>query len=64
MLIIAIVMISGIIWYKNGQKTTEKNQETIIEIQSGTNTTNILALLKENNIIKNDFIAKISISGK
>ena len=62
MLLIVIAIISGIIWYKNGQKTTGKNQETIIEIQSGTSTTNILSLLQENKVIKNDFVAKIYMS--
>ena len=60
-LIIVIGAISGILWYTGGQKSTGINKETIIEIPSGTSTTEILNNLEQNKVIKNKTVAKIYI---
>jgi len=59
--VIAIVTISGIIWYTSGLKPVKKeNAETkIVEIQEGTRTEEILGLLKKEDIIKNKLVTAI-----
>lgn len=63
-LLLIITVISSILWYKEGQKAPNNtsNEGIIVEIESGTSTTNILAMLKEKNVIKNDMVAKIYIT--
>lgn len=62
-LLIVIIIISSIIWYnlelKRPNKNISENREAIVEIKAGTSTTNILSLLKQNNVIKNELAAKI-----
>ena len=62
-LLILIAIISSIIWYNMGLKSPKKvsseNTQTIIEIKSGTSTTNILSMLKQNNVIRSELVAKI-----
>ena len=62
LLIIAVTTVA--LWYKLGQNAPNNtsNQEIIIEIESGSNTTNILSKLKEKNVIKNDLVAKIYVA--
>lgn len=68
LLIVAIICVTmlvtvvvSIIWYKLEIKSPDGNEaaDITIEIESGTSTSNILKLLKEKNIIKNEFAAKI-----
>lgn len=65
-LLILIIIISTIIWYNLGLKAPQENiqqsEELVVEIKSGTSTTNILSLLKENNVIKNELAAKIYVT--
>lgn len=62
-LLILIAIISLLIWYniaiKQPNKNTAENIEAVVEIKSGTSTTNILSLLKQNQAIKSEFAAKI-----
>lgn len=63
---ILLMVVISIIWYQTQLKAPfDKNvNEDIaltVEIKSGTSTVDILKLLKEKNIIKNDFVAKIYI---
>lgn len=62
-LLILVVIISSIIWYnlglKHPKRKTAENVETVVEIEPGTSTTNILSLLKQNNVIKSELVAKI-----
>ena len=60
--IIIILCVSVVIWYNLQTKavTKEQNYKTI-EIETGTSTTNIVALLKENNLIKNELATKVYI---
>lgn len=62
-LLMVIIVISSIIWYQLGlkqpNKNTTENKEAIVEIKAGTSTTNILNLLKQNQVIKNELAAKI-----
>ena len=53
-LIIVCTVIGVTLWYKEGQKapSNTSNQEKIVEIQSGTSTTNIYVQLKEENVIQ------------
>ncbi len=61
--IILIGIISVFTWYKIGTQApkNENNNETIVEIKSGTSTVEILKQLKNNNIIRNELVAKIYI---
>lgn len=63
--IIVLLILIFIVWYKlqiNAvNKNVQDNNEIIINIESGTSTSNILKKLKENKVIKNDFVAKIYI---
>ena len=61
--VILVVIATGIIWY-NSQIEAPKgnNNDIIIEIENGTSTTNILKLLKEKNIIKNELASKLYIN--
>ena len=60
--IIIILCISSVLWYNNQLKAVnnEENYKTI-EIEEGISTTNIIILLKENGLIKNEFATKIYI---
>lgn len=62
-LVILIIIISSIIWYNMGLKqpktVASENAQTVVEIKSGTSTTNILSLLKQNNVIRSELVAKI-----
>ena len=62
-LIILIGIISFLAWYKIGTKApkNENNKETVIEIKSGTSTVEIVKMLKSNNIIRNELVAKMYI---
>ena len=63
LLLIILIIVGAIIWYTS-QIKAPKNQTTegvTIEITSGTSTSNILSILKQNNVIKSDFAAKIYI---
>ncbi len=61
-LLIVITITSLFVWYNQGLKAPKNNNtEKIIEVQSGTSTVNILNNLKQNNVIKNELIAKIYI---
>ena len=55
--VIALILISGIIWYLTGIKAVNKdNSETkIIEIQEKTRTEGILDLLKKEDLIRNKY---------
>ena len=59
--IIIASVFTSILWYKIQINAPKRNDEKdiIIEIENGTSTINILKLLKENNIIKNELAAKI-----
>lgn len=63
--VILIIFIIFFIWYKIQQRAVNQNinenNEIIINIESGTSTTNILKILKEKNIIRSDLAAKIYI---
>ncbi len=65
-LIIFILIISAIIWYQSAIKAPIEDSATtveiIVEIPSGTSTTNILSLLQQNQVIKNELAAKIYLS--
>lgn len=65
--IICVIMLAtiviSIVWYKLGIEAPKGNDTNIIiEIENGTSTTNILKLLKEKNIIKNEQAARIYVS--
>ena len=62
-LIILVGIATLLIWYNSGTKSpqNEANSEIVVEIKSGTSTSEILKILKEKNIIKNDKVAKIYI---
>lgn len=62
-LIIFIILISSVLWYKGQIKAVDKNSEEkiTIEIKSGTSTVEILKILKQNELIKGEFSAKIFI---
>ena len=61
--IILVIIISLFLFYSQGLKapkaSNRDNTEKIIQIESGSSTLNIINNLKQNNIIKNEFIAKI-----
>ena len=61
--IILVIIISLFLFYSQGLKAPKANNgdntEKIIQIESGSSTLNIINNLKQNNIIKNEFIAKI-----
>lgn len=62
--ILAIILIgvaSVFFWYKIGTKAPKNtdNKETIVEIKTGTSTVEILKQLKNNNIIRNELVAKM-----
>ena len=62
--LIVIAIISSIIWYKGAIKAVDedgKDKVEVIEIKSGTSTTGIISLLKDNNIIKSELASKIYI---
>ena len=61
--IILIGIISFFAWYKLGTTAPKNsdNKETIIEIKPGTNTVEIIKTLKNNNIIRNELVAKMYI---
>ena len=63
--IILVIIISLFLFYSQGLKAPKtnngENAEKIIQIESGSSTLNIINNLKQNNIIKNEFIAKIYI---
>lgn len=65
-LLIVILTVSSIIWYtlqiKAPKLKDSAGTEIVVEIKSGTSTKNILSLLKQNNVIKNELAAKIYIS--
>ncbi len=65
-LVVIITIISAIIWYNLQQKSPNKdssqNIEAEVEIKSGTSTKEILKLLKEKGVIKNEFASKIYIA--
>lgn len=65
-LLILIAIVSSIIWYNLGIKAPKANVseggEIVVEIKSGTSTTDILSLLKQSNVIKNELVAKIYIT--
>lgn len=59
-LIIIIGIVSLFTWYKVGLTAPTNNEaEIIVEIQSGTKTADILKILKENNVIRSENVAKI-----
>lgn len=60
-LVIIALITSILIWYNSGLKAPKNKDVAIIEIKSGTSTSEILKLLKENNVIKNENIAKFYI---
>ncbi len=59
--VVAVMLISGIIWYISGTKPVNKQneQDTFIEIEQGARTEEILNLLQESKIIKNKLVAAI-----
>ena len=58
-----VTIVISIVWYKSGIEAPKGNDTNIIiEIENGTSTTNILKLLKEKNIIKNEQAARIYVS--
>lgn len=59
--IILIGVVSVFSWYKIGTKAPKNtdNKETIVEIKTGTSTVEILKQLKNNNIIRNELVAKM-----
>ena len=61
--IIIIGVISAFAWYKIGTTAPKNvdNKETIVEIKSGTSTSEIVKTLKANNVIRNELVAKIYI---
>ncbi len=63
--IILITIISSIIWFfveiKAPQKANTQDSQIKLEIKQKTSTVDILKELKENNVIKNEFAAKIYI---
>ena len=62
---IALVgIISFLVWYKIGTtapKIKDSKEEKIVEIKSGTSTIEIVKTLKNNNVIRNELVAKIYI---
>lgn len=64
--LIIIAMVTLFIWYNvsigSPSKNSDEGEKTVIEIASGTNTTGILNILKQNNVIKNELAAKIYIT--
>lgn len=64
-LVIIVFILSAIIWYNSQIKAVSKNnteeKQIIVEIKSGTSTLEIIKLLKDNKIIKNELAAKIYI---
>ena len=63
--IIIIAIISTIIWYFTSLKAPKvelsEENSTVIEIKAGTSTAEILEQLKQQNLIKNELVAKIYI---
>ena len=61
--IILVGIISIFAWYKIGTSApkNEENKEIITEIKSGTSTVEIIKQLKNDNVIKNELVAKIYI---
>lgn len=64
--IIIIFIISSIIWYQISMKQTNKktsdNIQAIVEIKTGTSTTDILKALKEEKVIRSPLASKIYIA--
>lgn len=60
---VLLIVIATIIWYVLEIKApkNQTSENIVVEITSGTSTSNILSLLKENNVIKNELAAKIYI---
>ena len=61
LVMIVIVLISVLAWYKLGQKPVEKKEGQVIrvEIAEGSGTARIAQILEENNVIKNAAVMKI-----
>ena len=61
--IVLIGVISVFAWYKIGTTApkNEDNKEIVVEIKSGTSTSEILKSLKTNNVIRNELVAKMYI---
>ena len=61
--IILIGVISFFAWYKIGTEApkNESEKEIIVDIKSGTSTLEILKLLKNNNVIRDELVAKLYI---
>ena len=65
-LVIILIIISSIIWYhlsiKQPNKSTDQDLQAVVEIKTGTSTKDILKILKEDGVIKNEFASKIYIA--
>ena len=61
--IVLIGVISFFAWYKIGTNSPKNvgQKETIVDIKSGTSTVEILKLLKSNNVIRDELVAKLYI---
>ncbi|HCC04065.1 MAG TPA: endolytic transglycosylase MltG [Clostridiales bacterium] len=61
--IVLIGVISVFAWYKIGTTApkNEVNKEIVVEIKSGTSTSEIVKTLKSNNVIRNELVAKMYI---
>ena len=59
--VLILAVISGVIWYISGKQAVDRSntKDIIFKIEESTRTTTIVKNLKEQNLIKNELIAKV-----